>query len=490
MEAADTTPSRRERALLPVLLSVGMLVAVISSLGAPLIPTIARVDQVSLGVAQWSLTVTMLVGAVATPLIGRLGDGPQRRGVMLGGLAVVLVGSLLAALPTGFAGLVVGRALQGVGIGLTPLAMATARDALPPERARHAVATLSLTSAAGVGLGYPLTGILAEYLGMHAGFWFAAIAAALALAAISVVHPASPDRPKRPLDVLGAVLLAAGMAGLLYATTVGENWGWGSARLLGLVAVSVLLLVWWVLHELRTPHPLVDVRLVRDRAVLAADLTALLSGVAMYVMLSLVTQFVQTPEAAGYGFGASVVVAGLALVPFSAGSMVAGRLVRLASRTVPPARLLPLGCLVSLCATVLFACAHDGLWEVLVGMGLIGVGAGVTMSVMPALIVGAVPPHETGSAMSFNQVVKYIGYSMGSALSAAVLAAHPGGGGLPAEDGYRAAALAGCVVWVVTALAGYLLARAQRTTTPPRQVSGPAGTAPAAEARRVTSNGA
>ncbi|WP_258052520.1 MFS transporter [Streptomyces sp. Ru73] len=485
MQDAGTNPSRRERALVPVLLSVGMLVAIISSLGAPLIPTIARVDHVSLDVAQWSLTVTMLVGAVVTPLMGRLGDGPQRRRVILGGLVLTLVGSLLAALPTGFAGLVAGRALQGIGIGLTPLAMATARDALPPERARHAVATLSLTSAAGVGLGYPLTGVLADLLGLHAGFWFAALAAALALVALAVVLPPAPRRPKHPLDVLGALLLAAGLAGLLYATTVGGRWGWGSARLLGLVAVSVLLLAWWVVHELRTAHPLVDVRLVRDRSVLASDLTALLSGVGMYVMLSLVPQYIQTPESAGYGFGASVVVAGLILTPFSVASMVSGRLVRLASRTVAPGRLLPVGCLICLCGTALFTFARSGLWEAFVAMGLIGLGAGVTMSVMPALIVGAVPAHETGSAMSFNQVVKYIGYSGGSAFSAAVLAAHPGVRGLPAESGYRVAGLAGCGVWVLTALVGYLLVRARRSGTAAQRASAAPGTASPAGTRKV-----
>ncbi|GAA0481210.1 MFS transporter [Streptomyces olivaceiscleroticus] len=489
MHDAGTTPSRRERALVPVLLSVGMLVAIISSLGAPLIPTIARVDHVSLDVAQWSLTVTMLVGAVVTPLMGRLGDGPQRRRVILGGLALTLVGSLLAALPSGFTGLVVGRALQGIGIALTPLAMATARDALPPERARHAVATLSLTSAAGVGLGYPLTGVLAQYLGLHAGFWFAALAAALALAALAFVLPPSPRRPKNPLDVLGAVLLAAGLAGLLYATTVGGHWGWASGRLLGLVAVSVVLLAWWVVHELRTAHPLVDMRLVRDRSVLASDLTALLSGVGMYVMLSMVPQYIQTPESAGYGFGASVVVAGLILTPFSVASMVSGRLVRLVSRTVPPGRLLPLGCLICLCGTALFTGVRGGLWEAFVAMGLIGLGAGVTMSVMPALIVGAVPAHETSSAMSFNQVVKYIGYSAGSAFSAAVLAAHPGAQGLPAEHGYRVAGLAGCAVWVITALTGYLLVRTRRPATPSRRVSESGETAADGGSRRVIATG-
>jgi MFS family permease len=135
-----------------------MVVAVVSSLGAPLIPAVASTDHISVSDAQWSLTVTFLVSVVATPTMGRLGDGPHRRAVILASLAIVVVDGVLAALPFGFGYLLVGRGLQGIGLGLTPLAMSVARDALPPERARPAVAMLSITTAAGVGLGYPITG--------------------------------------------------------------------------------------------------------------------------------------------------------------------------------------------------------------------------------------------------------------------------------------------------------------------------------------------
>src|SRR5690242_3833703 len=87
---AEKGAGGRQRALVPVLVFLGTVVAVISSLGAPMVPTIAAVDHVSLADAQWSLTVTMLVGAVATPVMGRLGDGPHRRTVMLAAAATVL----------------------------------------------------------------------------------------------------------------------------------------------------------------------------------------------------------------------------------------------------------------------------------------------------------------------------------------------------------------------------------------------------------------
>ena len=153
------------RTLVPTLVFLGMVVAIVSSLGAPMIPTIAAAYRVPLGDAQWSLTITLLVGALATPTMGRLGDGPHRRKVILVALAAVTAGSVLAALPLGFGMLLAGRGLQGTGMGLTPLAMAAARDALRGERARSAVALLSITTVAGVGLGYPLTGLIADRFG-------------------------------------------------------------------------------------------------------------------------------------------------------------------------------------------------------------------------------------------------------------------------------------------------------------------------------------
>ncbi|MGW7419086.1 hypothetical protein ACWGJB_03275 [Streptomyces sp. NPDC054813] len=91
--------------------------------------------------------------------------------------------------------------------------------------------------------------------------------------------------------------------------------------------------------------------------------------------------------------------------------------------TQPPVRLLAVSCLLSLTALLTFVFAHDGLWEVFVTMALAGLGVGVNFAVTPGLVVGGVPAHETGSAMSFNQVVKYLGYSAGSALSAVILQA-------------------------------------------------------------------
>jgi MFS family permease len=157
-----TDPSSAPRLLVAVVVFVGLVVAVVGSLGAPLITAVAEQYRVSLAAAQWTLTIALLSGAIATPLLGRLGSGPRRRTVVLATLAVVVAGSGLTVLPLPFALLLIGRAGQGVGLGLTALMMATARDHLDEHRAAATIALLSVASTAGIGVGYPLAGLLTD----------------------------------------------------------------------------------------------------------------------------------------------------------------------------------------------------------------------------------------------------------------------------------------------------------------------------------------
>src|SRR3954468_7555172 len=375
----DVAPSA-PRALVPMLIFIGTCVAVISSLGAPLVPAIAADTGASPADAQWTLTITLLVGAVATPVLGRLGDGPRRRPVVLTVLALVVAGGVLAALPLGLGAIIAGRGLQGFGLGLTPVAIATARDVLAGERARATAAALSLTTAAGLGLGYPLTGAIAEAGGVHAAFWFGAAFTAVALATGVVVFPRPSRRRAARLDVVGAVLLGAALACGLLVLSEGEARGWTSPWLLVLGGVAVLALVAWVLWELRRPAPLVDLRLARGRTAAVAHTAALLIGLANYLMITGVTFLAQTPTSSGYGFGATVVLSGLILLPFSVGSLVGGRVTRALVMRGRGSVVLPCSALVVAGAAVLFATARTQLWELFLLMGICGFGVGGAFS--------------------------------------------------------------------------------------------------------------
>lgn len=475
-----TAPKRRaaataeHRAYVPSLLAIGLVVSVISSLGAPLIPSIATELHTSLAATQWSLTATLLVGAVASPLVGRLGDGPHRRTVLLACLGLVTLGGVIAALAGSLPPLVAGRALQGLGLALMPLTMASARDHLPGERAASTIALLSVIGAAGVGLGYPITGFIAEHLDASAAFWFGAIASgtALVLAACFVPAPASPAR-HAALDVRGAALVGAGVLALLLALEKGTDWGWTAGSTLGLLLAAVVLLALWTVNELRVDDPLVELRLVRHRAVLTANAAGLILGLAMYLGISLMTQVIQLPS----GIGQTVFVAGLTLLPFSVLSAVSSRMVPVARRRLGPRATIPIGSVVIAVAMAFFALAGGTLADAFITMGLVGLGLGFTFAAMPGLIVGAVPQHETSSAMSFYQVTRYVGFSVGSGLAVTLLHAF-GGGGVPTTDTYKSTFAIGAGLCVLAAVVAWVL---------PGRTLGPARTTPdpAADERAI-----
>lgn len=469
-QRADTRILARDRALVPILIAVCTIVAVVSSVGAPLIPTVAQTYGVSFTAAQWSLTIAMLTGAVTVPVLGRLGDGPRRRPVVIGALAVVLIGCVFAAIPGNFAMLIVGRGLQGIGLGLMPLAMAVARDHLGAQRARACVAALSVTAVAGIGLGYPLTGVIAHFWGFHACFVVAALATTIVLIGAIVVVPGSGHLERHPLDVAGALALGAGLTALLIAISLGGQWGWTSVPLLSCAVLGAVILALWARHELGCDHPIVQLRLLRNRSVLTADVTGLLAGIGMFVMSSTVIRFVQTPTDTGYGLGRSAMIAGLVLVPFSLASVVANKLVPATSRWLPRNLIMPVGALAFVAALVLLLFGRSDLWIVFVVMGIAGLGVGFTFAAMPAFIVSAVPAHETGSALGVNQVTRTVGGAVGSALSATVLAGYTLPGQLyPTDDGYSTVIVVGVGLWIVTALLALTLSYARRRTVRVRE---------------------
>jgi predicted MFS family arabinose efflux permease len=451
---------RRPGLLVAVLLFLAVESTAVASLGTPLLATIQKADHVSLTASQWTLTVSLLSGSVTTPLLGRLGDGRLRRPVTLVTVAVMLAGCVLSALPAGFAVFLAGRALQGAGFGLVPLATAIARDGLPERHSKPAIAWIGVTTAVGIGIGYPVVGLLAQYLGLGAPFWFVAALSALALAAAIAVLPPSPDRATHA-DIPGAAVLGLGITALLLLLAQGPSWGWAAPASLACAAASVTMLAAWAVIELRVRHPLIDLRLLRRRSVLAANVTAFLVALGFYPLASLVVRYVQTPATAGYGFGAPVVVAALMLAPFSVASFAAARVARPLARRTSAELVVAASCVVLIASIVIFLVARGAYWQIVVAMALDGFGVGCVYAVNPLQITSSIPAAETGSAISFYQVARTVAYCLGSALSATVLVLYIRPGHvIPDSAGYSAAALVSVVILVAALVASAVFAMA------------------------------
>jgi predicted MFS family arabinose efflux permease len=446
---ASTATRVEPRFLVATLVFIGLVVAAVGSLGAPLITAVADHYRVSLAAAQWTLTVALLSGAVATPLLTRLGSGPRRREVVLAALTVVVIGSMLTVIPLPFTVLLIGRAAQGVGLGLTALMMATARDHLREQRSARTVALLSVASTAGIGVGYPLAGLLTDLGGIRAAYGLGLAVTAAALLAAALVLPAAPSRPSSRIDLRGALLLTAALLALLIVTSQTDLWRHHAAVAVLVLAGSLILLAGWTALEARTTNPLVDVGLLRHPVVAAANLVMLTGGVGMYLLLSLISRYVQTPSAAGYGFGLDTFQAGLVLVPFSLLGFAAGKLVPPLRARVSARTLLAGSTTVVLAAFVLFALARGQLAEPVIAMSILGFGVGAFSAAMPAVILAATPKAETASAMGVNQVVRSVGFSIGSALGGLILAGYTTHL-FPREAGYTTAAWTGVATTAAT----------------------------------------
>ena len=438
-----------DRGLVPALTFIALVVAVIGSLGAPLITAVAGQFRVSLASAQWTLTATLLAGAVATPVLGRFGSGRHRRPAMLATLGLVLAGGVLTVLPPSFGWLVVGRAAQGVGLGLTPLTMGVARDHV--DRPAATIGMLSVISTVGIGVGYPVAGLLTEVGGLRLAYGAGLLVTALAAAVAWRMIPHAPrDRTSR-VDAPGALLLGASLLALLLVLSGSSLWSTRLPVAVGLLALGLLLLAGWVLVERRSTSPLVDLALLRHPAVAAANITMLLGGASMYLLLTLVARYMQTPHEAGYGFGASVLRASLVLIPFSALGFVGGRgSERLRTRFGARVSLV-LGAASVVAASMFFALSRSQAWQPYAVMALLGLGVGAFSAAMPGVILAVTPAGETSSAMGVNQVVRSVGFSAGSALGGLILAAYtPAGHAFPAQSGYSTAAWLGAAAMAAT----------------------------------------
>jgi len=463
---------RNETSIAVGLVAITFVGAMISSLGAPLIPAIAASTGSTLSQAQWTLTLTVLVSVAATPVMGRLADTRYRRATILVALSLVTVGGVLAAIGAqSLPLLLVGRALQGFGQGLAPMMISIAHTALTHGRQRSTIAVLSITNAAGVGLGYPITGLLAQWVGIAGAFWIGGVLTSVAaLIVAALIVPVSRDLAARRIDILGAVMFAIAIGSLLLALAQGDEWGWGSVGVITLLVVAVVVGVAWTFYQLHTQHPLVDLRLLKRRSVLTADITVLLGGVGMYLLLTLATRIIQAPPADGLGYGA--VVTGLAMLPMSAGSLAANWIAKWLRNRIPSIYLLPTAAVVMIIAMILFTLMRHNLVALLIAMAIAGIGIGLVFALVPTLIVGHVPRGDTGSALSFNQIFRYVGYSFGSVLTASILQAGTlPGATYPSGTAYAAAGLTGAVIWVIVGIAS--ATTAGTSNTPPTEKGQP-----------------
>lgn len=465
-ETTTDQPTRRAGgAVVPVLAFAGIVVAVMQTLLVPVIKDLPQLLDTAPSNATWVLTSTLLSGAVATPIMGRLGDLYGKRRMLVLSLAVMVVGALVSAFTDQLLTMIVGRTLQGFAMGAIPLGIGLMRDMLPREKLGSAMALMSSSIGVGGGLALPAAALVAQHTDWHALFYGAAGLGALAILLTLLVVPESPMRAEGSFDLLGALGLSAGLVLLLLPITKGSDWGWSSGTTLGLFAAAVVVLLLWGVYELRVQAPLVDLRTTARREVLLTNLASIMVGVSFYVVSLVLPQLLQLPTATGYGLGQSMVVAGLCVAPLGLTMMFTAPVyARLSARYGPKVTLIT--------GLVVIAIGYggglglmDAAWQTIITSVVLGAGIGLAYSSLPALIVGAVPASETGAANGLNTLMRSIGTSVSSAVIGMVLANtanNVNGVAIPTMHGFRVSFLIATAAVAVGLLLAVFLPKAAR----------------------------
>ena len=214
--------------------------------------------------------------------------------------------------------------IQGVGGGIFPLAFGIIRDEFPREKVAGSIGLMSAILGIGAGFGIVAGALVVEHLSYHWLFWGPLAVILVATFATWRYVPESPVRVPGRINWLAAALMSIGMTAVLVAVSETTAWGWGSARAIGLLLAGLVVCGIWVLVETRSTEPLIDMTLMRIRGVWTANLAAFLLGAGMYASFIIFPQFAQLPKSTGFGFGASVVVSGLYLLPSTVGMFLVG----------------------------------------------------------------------------------------------------------------------------------------------------------------------
>jgi EmrB/QacA subfamily drug resistance transporter len=398
-----------------VVLVIGMVAAV--NLAIPRLQASSLDPSVS-GTAWIVDSYTLMFACLLIPA-GALGDRFGRKRGMLAGLGLFAAGSAMAALAPSVAVLMAGRALSGVGAALVlPATLAVTLARVEPADRPKAVALWSALTGVGGVIGNLGGGLAVQYGGWRVLFW-AGVPIALGAAALIAVNVPAQTRHRDPVDSLGALLLTAGNVALLYGIIDGPQDGWGSRRVLGSLALAVVLLAAFTIYELRREHPMLDPRLFKLNGVRAGSLGIVALFFALFGLFYVNAQYLQ--DVKGY----SALVAGVCVLPVAVVMpVVSAQTTRLAG-TIGARTTIIAGLLILAAGLALLSFATAATPYQLYGLmlALVSLGMGLAMPPLSGMIVHALPPSHAGVGSGLNSTTRELGSALGVAVFGTVLTA-------------------------------------------------------------------
>ncbi|SES40139.1 MFS transporter [Lentzea albida] len=398
--------------------AVGLVIAMVTIVNAAL-PAIGADTGASQAEQTWIVDVYTLVLAALVLAAGALGDRHGRRGVLVAGLIVFALGSAAPMFVETPAWLISTRAVTGLGAAMImPATLSIINASFPPQRRGRAIGLWAAVAGLGGLGGLVLAGMLLQHFSWRSVFLAPAVIS-VALAVASLTVPTSHDRDPRAFDIIGAVLSAAAIGTLVFGVLRVADLGWDHGLVLGSIAGGLVLFGLFVMVELRSTAPLLDMRLFRNAAFATGSISVTVQFTAGFGMFFALAQYLQLVQ------GYSALKSGLALWPIAVTlfplSLLSAPLVRrFGLRTVTCA-----GLAVVIAGMVLIGQldANSNYLSLAVAVCVLGAGIGVTAPAATSAILDNVPPAQYGVASAVNDATREIGAALGIALVGSVLSA-------------------------------------------------------------------
>jgi EmrB/QacA subfamily drug resistance transporter len=429
------------RRLILLVLCLSLLVVVIdSTVLNTALPTLARKLSAGTSALQWITDAYTLCFAALLIPAGALGDRFGRRRSLVAGLVVYAIGSLAAAFASSADVLIADRVIMGLGAAFVmPSTLSILNSAFPRSERPQAIAAWSAVAGVGVVLGPTLGGALLSHFAWGSVFLINIPLVAVALVGVSRIVPESRGHNQDRLDLIGTLLTAASLIALVDAIIEAPARGWTSAMTVSETLVGLALLCSFVVFELRSDHPLIDLRVFRQKAFSAAAGAVTIIFFSLFGSLFALTQYLQLVH------GYSPLSAGLRALPFAVAMGATAPLSAIAVKLAGQ-RVVITGGLVLMSGGLLLlstAGVHSTYPPLAVFVAVMGAGMGLVMAPASEIIMSTVPADQAGAGSAVNDTVREVGGALGIAVVGSVVAAiygHNLGGVLSAHHAPAAVA--------------------------------------------------
>lgn len=402
--------------------AVALLVNYVETMVIPGIPAIQADLATTATIASWITSAFLIVGAAVAPLFGKLGDIYGKKKIFLIVLLFYIAGVGLAGFASNIYLLIGSRAIQGVGFAIVPLSLAIITDIFPKEKVATAQGIISGTFAIGAALGLVIGAYVVEDLSWQWAFHTAFILSIILFFVVAKILKKDEPGVRSKVDITGATILMSGIVLILLYLTEAPTLGWLSLENMAFLVPGIILTVYFFVFENKTSSPLIQIKLLKIRNVLVANLVGILSSLSMFLLFFAVVYYPRLPPP--YGLGLDVITTGLTLAPATLVMLIMGPLMGRFVTRIGPKPILILGASISIVGLLLFTFMRGTTTELTVDVAISLVGVVSMIIPIVNMVSVSVPRESTAVGLGMNTMLRNLGGAIGPVLATTIMSTY------------------------------------------------------------------